>query len=84
MRFTKEFKLECVRKHKAGERIDCPGGCKRKTFRDRVREWVRVFDALGEAGLEHKKPKRSWEDKMVMIQRVMGSESIKGVARFMA
>ena len=47
-------------------------------------EWVRVFDTLDEAGLEHKKPKRSWEDKMVMIQRVMGSESIKGVARFMA
>gem|GEM_PF-4293411 len=22
MRFTKEFKLECVRKYKAGERID--------------------------------------------------------------
>ena len=41
-------------------------------------EWVRVFDALGEADLEHKKPKRSWEDKMATIQRVMGGESIKG------
>ena len=80
MRFTKEFKLECVRKYKSGEAIADPGGCKRKTFRGKVREWVRVFDALGEAGLEHKKPKRSWGDKMAMIQRVMGGESIKGVA----
>ena len=34
MRFTKEFKLECIRKYKTGEHIYDPGGCKHKTFID--------------------------------------------------
>ena len=80
MRFTKEFKLECIRKYKIGERIDDPGGCKHKTFWNTVLEWVRIYDALGEVGLEHKKPKRSWEEKMNMIEMVINGESIKSVA----
>ena len=80
MRFTKEFKLECIRKYKAGEGINDPGGCKHKTFVDTVRRWIRIYDSLGEVGLEHKKPKRSWQDKMNMIQRVLNGESISEVA----
>ena len=80
MRFTKLFKLECVRKYKAGEHIDDPGGCKHKTFADRVRLWVRVYDSVGEAGLEHKKSKRTWQDKMKMIQRILDGESLTEVA----
>lgn len=80
MRFTKEFKLECIRKYKAGERIDDPGGCKHKTFRNTVLEWARIYDAMGEIGLEHKKPKRTWQDKLGMIERVLGGESINSVA----
>lgn len=80
MRFTKEFKLECIRKYKFGERIDDPGGCKHKTFADTVRRWVRIYDSAGEAGLEHKKPKRTWQDKMNMIQRVLDGESLTEVA----
>ena len=80
MRYTKQFKLECVQKYKTGEHIDDPGGCKRKTFRNKVRHWVRIYDSLGEIGLEHKKPKRSWQDKMDMIQRVLNGESIQETA----
>lgn len=80
MRFSKEFKLECVRKYKAGEHIDDPGGCKHKTFMGTVRRWVRTYDVLGEIGLEHKKPKRDWEAKLGMIQRVEEGESLSSVA----
>lgn len=80
MRFTKEFKLECIRKYKSGELIDDPGGCTRSTFRHTVVQWVRIYNALGEAGLEHKKPKRSWKNKMDMIQRVLDGESLTEVA----
>lgn len=80
MRFTKEFKLECIRKYKTGEHIDDPGGCKHKTFRTKVLRWVHIYNALGEAGLEHKKPKRTWQDKMDMIQRVIDGESFSEVA----
>ena len=80
MRFTKEFKLECVRKHKAGEHIDDPGGCKHETFARMIRVWTRIYDALGEEGLEHRRREWSWQDKMALVQRVLGGESLTSVA----
>ena len=80
MRFTKEFKLECVRKYKAGEHIDDPGGCKHATFMGTVRGWVAIYNALGEIDLEHKKPKRDWKAKHEMIERVEEGESLTSVA----
>ena len=80
MRFTKEFKLECVKKCQNGERIDLPAGWKYRTFQHRVRTWSRIYESLGEIGLEHKKSKRTWQDKMNMIQRVLNGESISEVA----
>ena len=80
MRFTKEFKLECVKKYQNGEQIDLPDGWKYQTFQNRVRMWSRIYESLGEIGLEHKKPKRTWQDKMNMIQRILNCESISKVA----
>lgn len=80
MRYTKQFKLECIQKYKTGEHIDDPGGCKHKTFWTKVRGWVRIYDSLGEIGLEHTKPKRTWKDKYDMIQRIIDGESISEIA----
>ena len=80
MRFTTEFKLECVKKYQNGEHIDLPTGWKYRTFKNRVRMWSRIYESLGEIGLEHKKPKRTWQDKMNMIQRVLNGESIQETA----
>lgn len=80
MRYTKQFKLECIQKYKTGEHIDDPGGCKHRTFWTKVRKWVLIYDALGEVGLEHKKPKRTWKDKYDMIQRVLDGKSFNEVA----
>ena len=80
MRFTKEFKLECIRKYKSGELIDNPGGCTRSTFRHTVVRWVRIYDSVGEVGLEHRVKKKTWQDKFVLIQRVMDGESLQSVS----
>lgn len=80
MKYTKEFKLECIRKYKAGEHIDYPDSCKHHTFYDTIREWVRIYDELGEIGLEHKKPRRDWKTKFEMILRVEKGESFRSVA----
>ena len=80
MRFTKEFKLECIRKYKSGQLIDDPGGCKHTTFRHTVVRWVRIYDSVGEAGLEHRFKMKTWQDKMNMIQRVIDGESFTEVA----
>ena len=80
MRFTKEFKLECIRKYKSGERIDDPGGCKHSTFRHTVVRWVRIYDSVGEDGLEHRFKMKTWQDKLAMIQRVADGESLQSVS----
>ena len=80
MRYTKEFKLECVKKYKSGKRIDDPGGCKHATFMRMVRLWAAIYDSLGEDGLEHRTSKRTWQDKFAMVQRVLGGESASSVA----
>ena len=80
MRFTKEFKLECIRKYKSGERIDDPGGCKHSTFRHTVVRWVRIYDSVGEAGLEHRFKMKTWQDKLALVQRVVDGESLQSVS----
>lgn len=80
MKYTKEFKLECIRKYKSGQKINDPGGCKHKTFFSKVRVWTKIYESLGEDGLEHKSHKRTWQDKMKMINRVLEGESISSVA----
>lgn len=80
MKYSKEFKLECVKKYKNGERMGHPSGSTYKTFMDKVRNWVRIYTALGEAALEHRTTKRTWQDKMKMIERVIEGESFTEVA----
>lgn len=80
MRYTKEFKLECITKHKNGERITDPGGCSHATFHRKLNSWIHIFDELGEDGLEHSKPMLSFEDKKRCVQRVINGESMYSVA----
>ena len=80
MRYSEEYKLGCIRKYKNGENIQDPGGCKHKTFHDKVRHWVRIYDKLGEVGLEHKKPKLTIEDKIEICNRVSNGETMTEVA----
>ncbi len=82
MKYTKEYKLECIRKKKKGEYIETPPQIKkRKQFRAQVRQWERIYDSLGEAGLEHGRPTLSAEQRMELIQRVETGESYQSVAR---
>ncbi|MCF0106530.1 MAG: hypothetical protein HUJ53_07180 [Holdemanella sp.] len=80
MRYTKEFKLECVHKYINGEHIENPGGCTRKNFMDKLRNWVAIYNALGEAGLDHKKPKLTFEDKLEICRRVDNGEAYNQIA----
>jgi len=57
MKHSKEFKLECIRKRKEGTYIQTPPGFKdRDHFMAQIRNWSRIYDFLGEAGLEHRRP----------------------------
>lgn len=80
MRYTKEFKLECVKKYLKGEHVDDPGGCKHKTFHTTLLRWVRIYNCLGEKGLDHKKPKLSFNDKLQMCLRAASGEAFTSIA----
>ncbi len=81
MKYSKEFKLECIRKRKAGEYIETPPNFRdRDNFMNMVRRWSRIYDSLGEAGLEHGKPTLDVEQRLNLIQRVENGESYQSVA----
>lgn len=80
MKYSKEFKLECVRKYKNGEYIEDPPGVKRKVFRNQLRRWVRMHDSLGEAGLDRNRPTLDIDQRLELIRRVEDGESYQSVA----
>ena len=80
MKYTKEFKLECIKKYKNGEFINDPPGVKHHQFHNTVLRWVHIYDILGEVGLNHDKPKLSAETIVELIERVESGESYNQVA----
>ena len=81
MKYSKEFKLECVRKYMEGVYIEAPPGFKRHDdFMHQVRKWVRFYDSLGEKGLEHGRPTLDVYQRLELIQRVENGESYRSVA----
>jgi transposase-like protein len=81
MKYTKEFKLECIRKRKEGIYIETPLGIKRNVFLGQVRRWEITFRSLGEVGLEHGKPTLDIDQRQELIQRVENGESYSHAAR---
>ena len=80
MRYTKEFKLECIKKYKNGDHIIDPPGPTHRQFHNMVLRWIHIYDLLGEAGLNHDKPKLSVETIVELIERVESGESYSQVA----
>ena len=80
MKYSKEFKLECIQRYKNGEYVEGPPGLKHKNFHDQLLLWVRVYDSLGEAGLEHSRPTLSINQRIELFNRVENGESYKSVA----
>ena len=80
MKYSKEFKLECVQRYKNGDYIEDPPGVKHKHFHKLILEWNRVYDSLGEVGLEHGRPTLDINKRVELINRVEAGESYCSVA----
>ena len=82
MRYSFEFKLECIDKYRNGLWPNTPEGIKQKQFHDTIREWVRIEDALGVDALKHRTFNKEWtiEEKLELISRVFSGESVRTVA----
>ena len=83
MKYTLEFKLECIEKYKKGIHIDLPPGIKSKdSFGSHVRDWARLYDDLGIDGLRHSGTNREWtaQERFGLVAKVLAGRSIRSVA----
>ena len=84
MKYSLEFKLECVKKYLNGERIPTPGKTKnqRDAFMCHVRHWVKNYKDLGIEGLKHSHHNKIWtpEERFSLVAKVLAGNSIKSVA----
>ncbi|MBQ8941154.1 MAG: helix-turn-helix domain-containing protein, partial [Firmicutes bacterium] len=82
MRYTYEFKKECVELYRQGQWAECPEGISEKRFKDTVREWVRIEEAQGCEALKHKNQNKVWspDEKLELVLKVISGQSNKSVA----
>lgn len=83
MKYTLEFKLECIEKYKKGIHIDLPPGVKhRRTFSHYLKSWVKAYDDLGVVGLMHKNENREWTpvERLALVAKVLAGRSVRDVA----
>jgi transposase-like protein len=83
MRYSYEFKLECVKLYKeTGTYPPIPESVKPNSFKFKVRCWSRLYDQHGEKALKHSNTNRNWtaEDKLVLINQCKAGKSILSVA----
>lgn len=85
MKYSWEFKLECVDKYKNGEYIATPGKTRnqRKTFLNQVNKWAKNYDDLGINGLKHSSTNKIWtpEKRFELVTKVLAGNSITSVAK---
>ena len=85
MKYSLEFKMECVQKYMKGEYISTPDKVhiKRKTFLNQVRVWAKNYKDLGIDGLKHSNTNIEWtqEKRFELVAKVLAGNSIKSVAK---
>lgn len=82
MRYSNEFKRNCVELYYQGKYPDTPEGIEQNRFRSMIREWVRIEESCGTNALQHQNHNKVWspEEKLELVARVISGESITSVA----
>ena len=85
MKYTWQFKYQCVMHYKEGGGIlypinDC--SCKKSTFHNLVLYWVRLYDIHGIEGLKHNSENKYWteEEKFKLVSKVLAGNTLSSVA----
>ena len=81
MKYSYEFKKECVQLYREGKWPDTPEGTKEKNFHDSIRIWVRLEELHGPEILKHGS-NINWtpDEKLEMVSKVLAGNSIKSIA----
>ena len=82
MRFSYEFKKNCVEAYRQGRYPDTPEGISTECFKSHVRKWRRLEDLHGPEALKPKNCHTQWtpDQKLELVSRVIAGESVNNVA----
>ena len=85
MKYSLEFKMECVQKYMKGEYIPTPGKShnQRSSFLNHVRAWAKKNNDLGIDGLKHSNTNVEWtqEKRFELVAKVLAGNSTRSVAK---
>ena len=81
MKYSYEYKKECIQLYREGIWPQTPAGTNERTFRKSIRLWVRLEELHGPEILKHGN-NINWnpEQKLEIVSRVLAGNSIKSVA----
>ena len=82
MRYSQEYKMNCIELYRQGKWPETPDGIKEQNFRCMLRHWVRIEDHQGPEALCHKNFNKVWspEEKLELILQVIAGKSYQEVA----
>ena len=82
MRYSYEFKKECVELYRQGKWMETPEGVTQEAFRKKIRYWVRLVNFHGEEILKHKEQNKEWsaEEIFTLVSKVLAGNSYLSVA----
>ena len=82
MRYSHEYKLECIELYRKGIWPETPEGIKTSNFHQMVRYWVRIEEQNGPDALKHLGNNKVWtpEAKYELVAKVLAGQSYKSVA----
>ena len=71
MRYSQEYKLECIELYRQGIWPETPPGISEKNFRITVRRWVRLEEANGSDSLKHNPFDKNWTPEPTALTRIL-------------
>ena len=86
MRYSYEFKVECVEQYRQGRWMEPPKGIKTENFHKKIRRWVRQTELNGFESLRHKPQNKEWtaEEKYELVAKVIALREEREAARLKA
>ena len=82
MRYSYEFKQECIDLYRQGQWAETPNGIKERNFRIMIVRWARMEDCQGPEVLRHQNSNKVWspEEKLELVLQVVAGKSNQEVA----
>ena len=82
MRYSQEYKMNCIELYRQGKWPETPDGIKQHNFRCMVRRWSRMEESNDLDVLKHKNFNKKWtpEEKLELVSQVLAGKANQVVA----